>query len=260
MEAICVYLMYRNNGYQGSSIFNSSNKVSANVYQTAANIREYLLLKDENKRLAYENAQLYNMLKTGYMAVPLSTFVKKDTLYKQQYTYMAAKTVNSSINKRSNYLTLNVGSEQGITRDMAVINSDGAVGFVKDVSRNFCSVMSLLHKDMRVNCQLKAERTYGPLVWEGDDYQYCLLKDIPVHTRIKKGDLVVTSEKSGIFPEGISVGTVDSYEQRSGEPFLTVKVKLVTDFKKLNYVFVIKNKFKIERDSLEKASQTQSDK
>lgn len=260
MEAFCFYLMYRNNGYQGSSIFNSANKISANVYQTAANVREYLLLKDENKRLSLENARLYNMLRTGYMAVPLNVYKRKDTLYKQQYTYVSAKTVNSSINRRSNYLTLNIGSEQGITRDMAVINSDGAVGFVKDVSKNFASVMSLLHKDMRVNCQLKDERTYGPLVWEGDDYRYCLLKDIPTHTRIKKGDVVVTSEKSGIFPEGINVGTVESFEQRSGEPFLTIKVKLVTDFKKLNYVFVIKNKFKAERDSLENASQTQSDK
>lgn len=253
-------MMYRNNGYQGSSIFNSANKLSANVYQTAASVREYLLLKEENKRLVYENAKLYNMLRTGYMAQPLAEYIRRDTLYQQQYTYISAKTVNSSISRRSNYLTISIGSDQGITRDMAVINSDGAVGFVKDVSKNFASVMSLLHKDMRVNCQLKTERTYGPLVWEGDDYRYCLLKDIPTHTKMKKGDTIVTSEKSGIFPEGINVGTVESFEQRSGEPFLTIKVKLVTDFKKLNYVFVIKNKFKTERDSLENATQTESDK
>jgi rod shape-determining protein MreC len=260
MEFVCFYLMYRNNGYQGSSIFNSANKLSANVYGTAASVREYLLLKDENARLATENAKLYNMLKNGYMAVPLNEYMRKDTLYKQQYTYRSAKTVNSSINRRSNYITLNVGSNQGIERDMAVINSDGVVGFVKDVSSNFSSVMSLLHKDMRVNCQLKNDGTYGPLIWDGKDYQYCLLKDIPLHTKLKAGDIVETSERSGIFPEGIKVGTVESYEQISGEPFLTVKIKLVTDFKKLNYVFVIKNKFKVERDSLEAASQTQSDK
>lgn len=260
MEFVCFYLMYRNNGYQGSSIFNSSNKLSANVYQTAANVREYLLLKDENKRLAEENARLYNMLKSGYMAVPLGQYTKKDTLYKQQFTYVSAKAVNSSINRRNNYITINIGSNQGIARHMAVVNSSGVVGRVTDVSANFATVMSLLHKDNIVNCQLKSDGTYGPLVWDGKDYQYCQLKDIPVHTKIKKGDIVETSEQSGIFPEGIKIGTVESYEQRSGEPFLTVKVKLVTDFKKLNYVFIIKNKFKAERDSLETASQTQSDK
>lgn len=260
MEFVCFYLMYRNDGYQGSSIFNSSNKISANVYQTAASVREYLLLKDENKRLVEENARLYNMLKSGYMATPLSQYIKKDTLYKQQYTYVSAKAVNSSINRRSNYITINIGSNQGLTRHMAVVNSDGVVGRVTDVSANFATVMSLLHKDNIVNCQLKNDGTYGPLIWDGKDYQYCQLKDIPVHTKIKKGDIVETSEQSGIFPEGIKVGTVDSYEQRSGEPFLTVKVKLSTDFKKLNYLFVIKNKFKVERDSLEAATQIQYDK
>jgi rod shape-determining protein MreC len=252
--------MYQGSGYQGSSIFNSSNKISANVYQTAASVREYLFLKEENKRLAEENAKLYNMLRSGYMAVSLNRYTKKDTLYKQQYTYVSAKAVNSSINRRRNYITVNIGSDQGVARHMAVVNSDGVVGRITDVSRNFSTVMSLLHKDNIVNCQLKMDGTYGPLVWDGNDYRYCLLKDIPASTKIKKGDVVETSEQSGIFPEGIKVGTVESFEQRSGEPFLTVKVKLVTDFKKLNYVFVIKNKFKTERDSLESATQVESEK
>ncbi len=253
-------MMYLNNGYQGSGIFNSANKVTANVYNTAANVREYLLLKDENMRLSQENARLYNLIKKGYLAVSLKEYTKNDTLYKQQYTYTSAKVVNTSINRRSNYITINIGKAQGITRDMAVINSSGAVGFVKDVSENYSSVISLLHKDARVNCQLKKDGSYGLLVWEGDDYRYCMLKDIPTHAKMVKGDTVTTSELSGIFPEGINVGIIESYERRNNEPFYTVKVRLITDFKKLSYVYVIKNKFKQEKDSLEAASQIQSDK
>lgn len=257
---ICFYLMYLNTGYQSSGLLNSSNKISANVYNTAAEVREYLLLKDENKRLASENAHLYNMLRTGYMSVPLAQYIKKDTLYKQQYTYISSKVVNASINRRSNYVTISIGRAQGIERDMAVINSNGAVGFIKDVSENFASVISLLHKDARVNCQLKKDGSYGLLIWEGDDYRYCILKDIPTHAKMIKGDTIVTSELSGIFPEGINVGIIESYERRNNEPFYTVRVKLMVDFKKLSYVFVIKNKFKAEKDSLEKTSQIQSDK
>lgn len=194
------------------------------------------------------------------MALPQMQYLRKDTLYKQQYTYVSAKVVNTSINRRNNYITINIGKSQGITNDMAVMNSSGAVGIVKDVSENFASVMSLLHKDTRVNCQLKRDGSYGPLLWDGDDYRYCILKDIPTHAKMKKGDTVITSELSGIFPEGINVGTIEGYERRHNEPFYTVKVRLITDFKKLNYVFVIKNKFKQEKDSIEKISQTQSDK
>jgi rod shape-determining protein MreC len=252
--------MYKNNGYQGSSLFNSSNRVAANVYETAADIKEYLLLRDENERLTRENAMLHNMLRQGYMATPLTQFTRKDTLYKQQYTYIGAKAVNSTTNKRSNYITINVGSEDGITKDMAVVNSDGIIGFVKDVSAHFASVISLLHKDARVNCELKLDGSHGPLIWDGSDYRYFFLTDIPTHARMRRGDWVVSSELSGIFPEGINVGTIDTSFRKAAEPFFTARVKLAVDFKKLNHVFVIKNKFKIEKDSLEAVSQIQNDK
>jgi len=251
--------MLRNRGYQGSHVLNSSNKVVGNVYTAAANTKEYFSLKRENDVLAKENAILRDLLKSNYNVIPLTKYEKLDTLYKQQYSYMSAKVVNSSVNKRRNYLTLNIGTEQGIGHDMAVMSSDGIVGIVTDASNNFCSVMSVLHKDVRVNCQLKKDGSYGPLVWDGKDYRYCLLTDIPTHAKIKQGDTVITSELSGIFPEGIMVGTVDSFERRQNEGFYTVKVKLSTDLKKVNHVYVIRNKFKGERDSLEKTTQKQVD-
>jgi rod shape-determining protein MreC len=259
LQALCVFLMVRNRGYQGSHVLNSSNKLVGNVYQAATNTTEYFSLKSENDKLARENAILRNLLKTNYNIIPLTRYEKLDTVYKQQYSYVNAKVVNSSVNKRRNYLTLNIGTELGIKHDMAVMSSDGIVGIVTDASENFSSVMSVLHKDIRVNCQLKKDGSYGPLIWDGKDYRYCLLTDIPTHAKIKQGDTVITSELSGIFPEGIMVGTVDSYERRQNEGFFTVKVKLSTDLKKVNHVYVIRNKFKGERDSLEKMTQNQLD-
>lgn len=251
--------MVHNNGYQGSQVLNSSNQVVANIYSAAANTKDYFSLKQENDKLALENSVLRNFLKSNYSILPLREFKKNDTLYKQQYSFMSAKVVNSSVNKRRNFLTLNVGADQGIGQDMAVMSSEGIVGIVTNASTNFASVMSILHKDVRVNCQLKKDGSYGPLIWDGKDYRYCLLTDIPTHAKIKAGDTVITSELSGIFPEGIMVGTVDSYEKRQNEGFYTAKIKLSADLKKVNHVYVIKNKFKTERDSLETLTQKQID-
>lgn len=259
LQVICIWLMVRNDGFQGSHVLNSSNRVVANVYETAASTKEYFSLKHENDKLARENAILRNFLKTNYAVLPMKEFVRKDTLYKQQYSYINAKVVNSSVNKRRNFLTLNVGSEQGVTQDMAVMTSNGIVGIVTNVSKNFASAMSLLHKDVRVNCQLKKDGSYGPLIWDGSDYRYCLLTDIPTHARMNKGDTVITSELSGIFPEGIVVGTIEDYERRKNESYYTARVRLSADLKKVNHVYVIKNKFKQERDSLELTSQKQID-
>ena len=259
LQIICVWLMVQNNGYQGSRVLNSSNQAVAGVYRGLANTKEYFSLKNENDRLAKENAVLRNFLKSNYSVLPLKEFKHRDTLYKLQYTYVNAKVVNSTVNKQRNFLTLNIGSSQGIVQDMAIMSSDGIIGIITNVSKNFSSAMSLLHKDVRVNCQLKKDGSYGPLIWDGNDYRYCFLTDIPTHAKIKPGDTVITSELSGIFPEGIMVGTITSYERKQNEDFYTVKVKLSADLKKVNHVYIVKNKFKTERDSLEKNAQVQSD-
>lgn len=260
VQVMCLWMMMRGRNFQGSSLINSSNNVAANIYEAEKNTTEYFSLKQENAWLAAENAALKNKLRSNYVALAQTEFKINDTVYKQQYQYIGAKVVNASINNRSNYITLNVGTSSGVTRYMAVANTLGIIGFVKDVSENFSSVISVLHKDFHVNCQLKRDGSFGPLIWDGKDYEYCLLTDIPTHAKIKVKDTVLTSELSGIFPEGIMVGTVDGYERRQNEPFYTVRVKLSVDFKKLNYVYVIKNRFKQEKDSLEQKTQIQSDK
>ena len=236
---------------------NSANTLSAETYNAISNSKEYLSLKEENRRLARENAGLMNIIRSrSYELIQISSLQKNDSLYKQKYIYTHAKVINNSCNMRSNYLTLNIGSEQGITHDMAIINGEGIVGVVKDVSKNFCSALSILHKDVKVNCMLKKDGAYGPLSWEkDDDFTSATLTDIPIHAHIKIGDTLVTSALSSIFPEGIPVGFVKSFERKSGDAFYTVKVRLSTNFKKLNHVYIIKNVFKLEQDSLEFASQ-----
>jgi rod shape-determining protein MreC len=260
LEFICVFILIKNNGYQGSSLLNSSNAVSANVYSMHASAKEYLLLKDENERLAAQNAFLLNRIKLGYAVIPLKVYKKNDTLYRQDYEFMSGKVINSSVNKRNNYLTLNVGKQQGVARDMAVISSNGIIGYVKDVSENFSSVMSILHKDVRVYCQLKKDGLYGPLIWDGADYRYSYLSNIPTYAKVHKGDTVITSSLSEIFPEGLMVGFVESFERKQNESFYTIKVRLSADFKKVNHIAIIRYNKKAERDSLELKSQVQSDK
>ena len=257
VQVICFWMMMRGKNYQGSRLINSSNAVAANIYQAEANTKEYFSLKQENLRLALENTELRNRMKSNFLAYPTREFRTADTVYKLQYEFINAKVVNASVNNRNNYVTINAGAAQGVTKEMGVYNSLGMIGFVKDVSENFASVISVLHKDFAVNCKLKRDGSYGPLIWDGKDYQYCLLTDIPTHAKIKNGDTVVSSSLSSYFPEGIMVGTIDSYERRQSEQFYTIKVKLSADLKKLNYVYVIKNNMKREKDSLEAATQTQ---
>lgn len=254
LQVICVLLMLKNRTYQSTAIFNSSNAVSSNLYSAVANSKEYFGLKEENKKLAEENAMLRNLMKSSYDILNNSepVFIKNDSLFRKKYNYHAAKVINSTSNLEKNYLTLNIGSNQGVVKDQAVINSEGVVGVIKDVSANFSTATSLLHKEQKIICKVKKDGSYGPLSWDGSDYRYATLTDIATHVRLVIGDTICTSAISDYFPEGINVGVVEKFERKQGDAFYTVKVRLKTDFKKLNYVYVIGNNYRAEKDSLEK--------
>jgi rod shape-determining protein MreC len=259
LETLCLYLVVQNNYFQRASFINSSNRVSANVLSTATNIKQYFYLKDVNENLSRENAELRSKLLESYSVIVNDKYTISDTSLRQKYTYTSAKVVSNSTNRRNNFITLDKGSKQGITKDMAVITSNGIVGQVKDVSENFCTVMSMLHSKTIVSAKIKKDGSYGPLTWDGTDFEYATLSDIPTHVKMLKGDTIVTSAYSLTFPENIRIGTVESWERKSGAYFFTIKVKLLTDFKKLTHVYIVTNMLKAEQEDLEKKSETDKD-
>ncbi|MDO9186492.1 MAG: rod shape-determining protein MreC [Bacteroidia bacterium] len=256
IEVLCIYLIVQNNYFQKASFVNSSNKVSANILKTSADVEEYFFLKSENEKLAKENAELRSRSLVSFSLLENNQYFVNDTAFRQKYSYINSKVVNNSTNRRNNYLTLDKGSKQGIKNNMAVITSTGVVGQIKDVSENFCTVMSLLNSKTTISSKIKKDGSYGPLTWEGENFAFATLHDIPTHVKLTKGDTIVTSAYSLTFPENILIGTVESFERKSGEYFYTVKVKLSTEFKKLSHVYVVTNMMKKEQEELENRSET----
>lgn len=256
LEVLSVYLVVQNNYFQRASFINSSNEVSASVMKTSAEVEEYFFLKAENDRLARENAELRSRSMISFSMVVDDEYKVNDTAFRQKYVYTSAKVVNNSNNLRNNFLTLDKGARHGIKNNMAVITSTGVVGQVKDVSENYCTVMSLLNSKTTISSKIKKDGSYGPLTWDGEDFRYATLHDIPTHVKLVRGDSVVTSAYSLTFPENIMVGRVDTFERKAGEYFYTVKVRLATEFNRISHVYVVTNKQKEEQEELEKRSET----
>ena len=256
LEVMAFYLIIKNNKYQNTGFFNTSNHVVGNIYSVYSSITGYINLKNSNELLAHENARLLNI--TGKINISendSNLIVKEDTLLKQKYTYQEAKVINNSINRRNNYLTLDKGSLAGIEPEMAVIASDGVVGIVKDVSENFCSVMSILNKNTNISSKHKKTGYLGILVWNGGDPTQANLNDVPKNATIAIGDTIISSGASAIFPEGIAIGTIKSFELVNGANFYNIELNLAPKLGKLSYVYVIKNLMKEEQRDLEARSQ-----
>ena len=251
LQAFCISLIVKNNEPQKSNFISSSNEVFAKVFSVNQAISEYFNLANVNEQLAKENARLYKSQIFSKIDHSITTKSIGDTSQNQQYEYIVARVVNNSTNRINNYLTLNKGWRQGIEQNMAVISSSGIVGIVTNVSQNYCTVMSVLHSQFHISAKFKKSKFFGSLYWNSEDYRIGSLTEIPFHVKFKKGDTLVTNEFSNVYPGDIMIGTVDTFNKTDNDNFYSIDIKLSTDFKQLEYVYIIRNLYKKERESLE---------
>lgn len=252
LEIISFYLLIRNNNYHRAKVLNTGYEISGNIYSKYNEFSEYFSLKDENRKLAEENAKLRNLLYSSYKTDTIFFRNVKDSLRHQQYTYITAKVIHNSVNMQNNYIFLDKGSIHGIKPEMAVISPNGIVGIVKNTSKNFSTVISLLNSNLRVSAKIKRNGYFGSIMWDGKSYNKAMLNEIPVHIKIKSNDTIITSGYSAIFPEGIMVGKMEEFTFKGGDNFWTTRVALSTDFKKLNYVYIVNNIMKDDISKLNK--------
>lgn len=247
--SLVIYIKY--NSFQKATFINSSNEVTGNVYGRVNKLNQYLALREINDSLMAENGRLRSKLASSYYADTAAQHTVNDTVFHQQYTYIAAKVINNSVNRANNYLTINRGSNEGITKDMGVISSAGLVGIVVNVSPHFATVRSFLHKDTKVSAMLTDTKDIGSMIWSDELGPHTgLLIDIPNHVKPHIGEPVVTSGFS-LWPAGIRIGKVSNLKAKGGGFFLNMEVSLAVDFSRLEYVYVVNNKMADEQSKLE---------
>ena len=259
LVVLCMYLIVRYNTYQGAAFFNSANKNVGQELEYPRCITDYFRLTSVNNTLARENAELrrelmqYRVQEEADSTAALDTtlYVASDTSHIAPYALHAGRVINNSVRRMNNYLTLAIGSADGVEPGMGVISPDGVVGRVKTVSEHYATVTSVLHSQMLVSAKIKKDDTFGTIRWTGGDYRTAMLDYIPLHVHPEEGDTVVTSGFNTVFPEGIPVGTIASVEKEQDKSFYTIKVRLAVDFAQLSYVYVVENTTMYERENLE---------
>lgn len=251
LEFISFVLIVSFNNYQRVTFLNSSNNLFGTVYERFSTMDDYFSLGITNARLAAENAALRKQLQRRIMSQEKYTMNRPDTVDAPAYVFTSAKVINNSVNKQFNYITLNKGSRQGVKVDMGIINDQGVVGVITNVSPNYSTGLSLLNKRFSIPAKISKNNYFGALVWDGEHYNTADLNEIPFHIVVNVGDTVVTSGFSNVFPDGIMIGTIKEFNMESGTNFYNIKVELSTNFKTLKYVELVQNTKRAELIKLE---------
>jgi rod shape-determining protein MreC len=249
LEAIAVWMIASNNSQQGSAFFNSSNQVIGSILGAQNDVVEYFSLASVNKSLVDKNAELLMELEK-FRQPSDSVFIALDSALASSFQFKGAKVINNSLKLTQNHLTISKGSNHGIKPGMGVFNEEGVIGRVKSVSKNYSSIISLLHTELLISSKIQSNDVFGSTKWDGKDSKIAKLLYVPRHVVVKAGDNVVTSGYNAVFPEGIPIGTVTEVKPGSETNYLDITIELATDFSRISYVYLVENTQQQELDSL----------
>lgn len=256
LQIICfTFIITGNNRFHRASIANSSNAVVGSIYEWTHSVTEYFSLREQNNALLDENAKLQEQLLALLNKNESDTVVKfEDTTLQVKYYLYGATIINSSLNLRKNYLTINSGSKNYVKEDMAVIGLFGVIGYTISSSESYSVVMPIINENFKLSVTHVNSNSFGLINWFPEDgYQNASVIDIPISVPVNVGDSIVTRGSDAMFPKGLMVGIVTSVDNESGESFQQVKIKLVEDFSKINKVKVINF---VDQEEIKKLEET----
>lgn len=253
LEVAAVYLMVNYNDFHEGVYIHSSNVVSGFFTKKQNNISDYFHLRAINDSLANLHNEYFNRQPNTYYNHQVESKIVEDTLLQKRYNYISAKVISNTTDRPNNTMTLDRGSQHGIVADAGIVSNGSVAGIVLKTSKNYSVVMSLLHRDVRVNAKFKKHNYFGSLAWKGNNPRIMALENIPKHARVAVGDTIITNNFSDIFPANIMIGTVNKHELPPGSNYHNIDVKLTTDFSNIQYVNVVEYLMRDERKALEES-------
>jgi rod shape-determining protein MreC len=141
-------------------------------------------------------------------------------------------------------VTIDHGSSSGIERNDAVINGDGLVGRITDVTSGTAQVQLITDHDNAVSAQVLPSGPTGIVEPEVGDPEDLLLDFIDNDETIQVNQTLATAGWSNgvissAYPPGIPIGQVSEAEGAAQQRFQRIHVTPFADLRQLEYVQVL---------------------
>lgn len=251
-------LLVQGSAFRQSVYLSSANAVTGTIFETASDVTGYFNLREINNSLQASNARLENEVLNLRQQLAEYKAIADDTAssngFHKRFDYESATVINNNIRHPKNFFTINKGMLNGIRPGMGVVDQNGIVGIVNVSGDKISRVISVLNEAQNFSVKIKDSSFYGTLYWKGGDPMIAFVGEVPRHAVYSIGDTIVTSGHSTTFPEGLPVGVIMNRVNDTEDSFFTFKVKLLSNFKSLSTVRIIKDVYKSEIDSLEQLS------
>lgn len=214
---------------------------------------ENVSLQTEANRLLIENIQLKELERENEALRALLNFTKNNPGINYETASVVGQVIGADPANFLYTIFINVGSEDGVAKDMPVLTYRGLVGRVTQVGKNNAEVLLIIDPASSVNVLAQSSRVQG--VVTGELGGTLTMERIPQGQNVSPGDLVLTSGLGGTFPDKLVVGQITEVFQRDLDLFQSARVRSTVDFGKLNTVLVLTsfqpNRFQEDLQNLE---------
>lgn len=202
-----------------NTLKNENEQLKQRNNELETQVRELEVLKAENSRL-----QEYANLSEKY----------------QEYETIAAYVIDKDVSNYSSNIVINVGSKQGVEKNMTVIADKGLVGHVISVTDSTAKVQVIVDSASSVSAMISTSEESIICKGSVDNDKVLNASYIDTSSELLVGDSVVTSGLGGIYPKGITIGTIKQVVNTSNITDRYAIVDTAVDFSKLYTVLVVK--------------------
>lgn len=203
-------------------------------------------LEAENARLLLEIVRLREIEAEAALMRDLLNFSQAYPSFNIQGAHVVGRVIGRDPSNLQRYITLDVGSESGIERNMPVATNRGLVGRISEVDNGWSRVLLVIDVSSSVNALTQSTRASGLV--EGQADGSLVMRAIPQGDTVSVGDTVFTSGLGGNFPRQILIGQVTGVERKDYALYQEATVEPTVDFQHLETVLIITDFQPIEED------------
>lgn len=246
---------------QGLSMYASS-WLTGYLNEGVSRVYSYIDLQTRNQELLVERARLEQELMAMRRSfadaiasgqVPASFAV--DSLASRD-DFLMARVINVYQDNGDSYYIINQGATKGLKQDMPVMSSSGVLGTIMSVSNNYAVVIPITNPKLKLSCMVRGKEYKGQISAVGYN-RPIYFSGVSLQAEIAKGDTIVTSGYSYIFPEGLMVGVVEEKDAKgavgASAAFGSFRVKPATNFDRISHVYVLLRQPMTEAQELEQS-------
>jgi len=156
-----------------------------------------------------------------------------------------ARVINRSASNWWVAMDVDVGTQDGVIQNLAVICPAGLVGKTTEVGRNVARVLLVADPNCKVAAMVESTRDSG--IVEGDtrggmDVARATMRFISRNSEVKLDSVVITSGLDELYPKGIVIGKIVQVSNEEYGLYKSAQVRLAADLMHLEEVFVVVGK------------------